>query len=336
MSGMNGTLKILSVLAVTFSLLGMSIADAEARRMGGGRSFGSKSGFGSVFKRSAAKPRSVKQQAAFNKNQGMRQQMASRGGLMGMLGGLAIGGLLGALLFGGAFENINFFDILIFGAIAFLLFKLLSSRRRSQAQPATGFGGGGGGYGGGHGMAFESEPESRAGTQRPRGGVGFDTDVMFGGGKGSSSRGIAPSSGEADATFDDDGPEPAGVRPAGFNERDFLGGAERAYMVLQKGWNDGDLSEIRGLTTDAMFGLIQDQFNESDADLYVEVLKVNAELLDVREINDVQEATVMFDAILREGQDQRPEQVREVWHFTRGANAREPKWYLDGIQQLED
>jgi predicted lipid-binding transport protein (Tim44 family) len=29
------------------------------------------------------------------------------------------------------------------------------------------------------------------------------------------------------------------------------------------------------------------------------------------------------------------EQVREVWHFTKPVNSKQPKWYLDGIQQLE-
>lgn len=39
-----------------------------------------------------------------------------------------------------------------------------------------------------------------------------------------------------------------------------MSGAKGAFEILQKGWNDGDLSEIRGLTTDAMFGQVQDQF----------------------------------------------------------------------------
>jgi len=48
---------------------------------------------------------------------------------MGMLGGLALGGLLGSLFFCGAFENINFMDILVFGGIAFLLYKLFAARK---------------------------------------------------------------------------------------------------------------------------------------------------------------------------------------------------------------
>jgi predicted lipid-binding transport protein (Tim44 family) len=53
---------------------------------------------------------------------------SKRGGLMGLLGGLALGGLLGSLFFGGAFENFNFMDILIFGGIAYLLYKLFAAK----------------------------------------------------------------------------------------------------------------------------------------------------------------------------------------------------------------
>jgi predicted lipid-binding transport protein (Tim44 family) len=82
------------------------------------------------------RPPSAKQQQASQQNQAAKQGLAQRGGLMGMLGGLAIGGLLGALLFGGAFENLNLMDFLIFGGIAFMLYKLLSARSRATPQPA--------------------------------------------------------------------------------------------------------------------------------------------------------------------------------------------------------
>jgi predicted lipid-binding transport protein (Tim44 family) len=39
---------------------------------------------------------------------------------------------------------------------------------------------------------------------------------------------------------------------------------------------------------------------------------------------------------MREERDAKPGQVREVWHFTRSRSSRQPTWFLDGIQQLED
>jgi predicted lipid-binding transport protein (Tim44 family) len=63
---------------------------------------------------------------------------------------------------------------------------------------------------------------------------------------------------------------------------------------------------------------------------------VEAEILEVRDVGSDREVTVLFDAVLRETQEARPAQVREVWHFIRSRNSRQPTWFLDGIQQLED
>jgi predicted lipid-binding transport protein (Tim44 family) len=66
------------------------------------------------------------------------------------------------------------------------------------------------------------------------------------------------------------------------------------------------------------------------------VLKLEAELLEVREVGEQLEAVVMFDGVLREADDDQARQVREVWHFTKARDAKQPTWFLDGIQQLED
>ena len=53
------------------------------------------------------------------------------------MGGLLAGGLLAALFGSGAFEGLQFMDILIFGLLGFIIFKLLRSRRPAQtAAPA--------------------------------------------------------------------------------------------------------------------------------------------------------------------------------------------------------
>ena len=68
---------------------------------------------------------------------------------------------------------------------------------------------------------------------------------------------------------------------------------------------------------------------------------MNAELLEVQAVKGRWEAAVLFDARLREIDEtsessQRPHEVQEVWHFVRQADSNEPKWYLDGIQQMEE
>ena len=112
-------------LSLTFAL------DAHAKRFGGGKSFGS------------APSHQTRQAAPQQRNdaaqqQAGRQQPAAASGAsrwLGPLAGLAAGGLLASMLMGDGFEGIQFMDILIFGLIAFVIFRLIAARRRQQ-QPA--------------------------------------------------------------------------------------------------------------------------------------------------------------------------------------------------------
>lgn len=316
-------------------LIGLSLAlsgvgDAYAKRMGGGKSFGSRPSHSVPYKRSTdmTRPASPTQQQAYQsatqKNQAAREAMARRGGFMGMLGGLALGGLLGALLFGGAFEHLNFLDILVFALIAFMLFKFLARRRTESSEAAAA-----GGYYPGNDGAPSSELGDvyrRQGDSGFAGKPGFDTDLLFG-----KKRGASPSAQTADL------PGESKSVPADFDAAAFLSGAKAAYQIMQKAWDEGDLAELRSLTTDKVFGELQDQLRaRGTAANTTELLKVDVELLEVRDLGMEREVTVLFDVIMRESPEERPAQVREVWHFVRPKHSRQPTWFLDGIQQLED
>jgi len=316
---------------ISFTLVIAFTPDVEAKRFGGSRSFGGKSSYGSPFKRSttskSSATRSASQQQAYNKNQTARQGMSRRGGLMGMLGGLALGGLLGSMFFGGAFENFNFMDILVFGGIAYLLFKLFAAKSSARPQPA---------YSptSNNSQSSQSQykPQAFKSSAQQRS-AGFDTDILF-------NKDKKPSYSAATDSFSaNDEQQDAGfeeyVVPAGFDEADFLAGATGAYKDLQKAWDKRELAEIRGLTTDKVFAEIQQQLQQSSEINHTDVLKVDAELLSIREVGSDLEAVVLFDSIIREDANTQAEQVREVWHFIKSKNSSQPKWYLDGIQQLE-
>lgn len=312
-------MKLLISLAV-MSLVGLSlglapISDADAKRLGGGRSFGGKSLYSSPYQRVTPPRQATRPSAAQQKNEGLRQSLRNRGGLMGMLGGLALGGLLGALFFGGAFENINFLDILVFAGIAFLLYRLLAARRRA-ATPAQ--------VAGGAGAAppMDSHFRDQAPGESPR---GFNTDLLFK--DRPAAGGLTPSAQQPP--------------PQGFDAAQFLEGAKRAYYQLQAAWDSGDLEDIRELSTDAVYREIEAQYRQRHGSSRTEVIQLDAELLEVRDNAGQWEAAVLFDALLREldgpgDKTQTPHQVREVWHFVRDAASTSPKWHLDGIQQLED
>ncbi|MGE0482695.1 MAG: Tim44 domain-containing protein [Gammaproteobacteria bacterium] len=313
---------LLSLFAVVFLGFATVSPDAEARRLGGGGSFGGKSAFSTPYKRAAAPTRTPRQQQAAQQNVAARQGLAQRGGLMGMLGGLAIGGLLGALFFGGAFENLNLLDFLVFGAIAFMLFKLLGARAaRTVPRPA-----GAGGYAG-------TAPNTGGASA---GGSGFDSSEWFRrAGATGGEAGPATSSAStalADAEFDPAGP----AIPADFDAAAFLAGARHAYRDLQQAWDRRDRDTLRALATPSMYRELEERLADLPDDNRTDVLKVEAELLEVIDLDDVFEATVLFDSLLREERGERPQHVREVWHFTRPRDADRPTWFLDGIQQLED
>jgi predicted lipid-binding transport protein (Tim44 family) len=298
------------LVALSLSLGGMS--DADAKRFGGGSSFGGRSSYSAPYKRSAIPPsRSVSQQQASATNQAARQGMANRGGLMGMLGGLTLGGLLGSLFFGGAFENINFMDILVFGGIAYLLYKIFAAKASVNQRPV-------------YDRTAKGYQESQPIQSNP---AGFNTDVLFNKDKKQSAAQIF----QQDADSID-----SVVVPEGFDQQAFLSGAKIAFTTLQKAWDDRDLAEIRGLSTDKVFAEIQGQLIASATENHTDILKLDAKLLEVREIGSELEAVVLFDTIMREDVNAQAEQVREVWHFVKPKISIQPKWLLDGIQQLED
>lgn len=322
--------SIIATLLIGFSLALGGISEAQAKRFGSGGSFGSKSIYSSPYKRSYSQPTrsaSQQQQRTYQQNQAARQKWANRGGLMGLLGGLAIGGLLGAMFFGGAFHGFNFLDLLVLGGIAFLLYKWFAAKAGSARRPA--YHGGNEGYDA-HYRDARDNPAAYSPDEDAKGSVntGFDTDLLFGKDKKAAAGQSAQF--QQDADFD------SADAPAGFNSQAFLDGAKVAFNALQTAWDKRDLAEIRGLTTDKVFAEIQDQLRASDSDNHTEVLNIEAQLLDVREVGAEIEAVVLFDTIMREEAHEQAHQVREVWHFIKPKNSAQPTWFLDGIQQLED
>jgi len=305
------TLSLLATLVLSAATFVFSTTDAEARRLGGGRSFGARPAYSTPYQRVAPRvaSRAVPRTAAAQKNAGLREQFSRRGGLMGLLGGLALGGLLGALFFGGAFEGINFLDVLVFAGIAFLLYKLFASRRRPAVLSGAG--------------PLPPEQPQSSGPSRPTPAARrFDTDLLFGRNQANAHPSTPP-------------------RPAGFDETEFLTGAERAYRMLQEAWDTGDLETLRALTTPHMMAELERQARELPPQGRTEILRLAPELLEVRDEGGQWHAAVLFEADLAETDDHTgrrlpAQRVREVWHFLRPGGTDRPTWYLDGIQQVAD
>ncbi|TBV15751.1 Tim44 domain-containing protein [Stutzerimonas kirkiae] len=123
--------RVLSLFMALSLCVGLTFSiDAEARRMGSGKSFGAAP---SHQTRQAQPQRNDTAAAPATAGRQAAASGASR--WLGPLAGIAAGGLLASMFMGDGFEGIQFLDILIFGLIAFLLFRFLAARR--QQQPAA-------------------------------------------------------------------------------------------------------------------------------------------------------------------------------------------------------
>lgn len=320
---MNRWHSFLMVLLAGIALMAVGPDEAYAKRLGGGKSFGGRPSYSESYRTSPnLAPNSRAPQAvspAPQRNQALRDSFRNRGGLMGILGGLALGGLLGAMLFGGAFEHINLFDLLVLGLAAYLLFRLFSARRRGEWS-ASQAGAGGSAYPTGGNGSHDTIHER--GHRAAAGGARFDTDVLS---RDLGTSGSGSTQGAGAATMRQ--------TPADFDAVAFLTGAKNAYRHLQAAWDEGDLAELRALTTPSVFDELRQQLQQRSGANHTEVLALSATLLDVQQTGSETRASVLLEALLRENADEQPAERREVWHFVRDPSSRQPTWFLDGIQQ---
>jgi predicted lipid-binding transport protein (Tim44 family) len=125
----------LIVLCAAVMVGAFAMEDAEARRLGGARSSGvQRSVPNNPPAATPAKP--AQQQAAPNQQAAPTQAQPQPSGLsrwMPMLGGLALGGLLGYLFAGNGLLGVLLLVLLVVGAV--LLFRTLARRGAPQARP---------------------------------------------------------------------------------------------------------------------------------------------------------------------------------------------------------
>lgn len=318
------------IMLAVFVLLFASVDFAAAKRLGGGGSVGNRQSFSSTRPNTSGTPSSgffssqQQQQARPNPTASSPNRgggLFSRPGVGGMLGGLLVGGLLGSMFFGGGhagaaggYGGPGLLDLVLIGGGLFLLFRFLSARRRQQQQQA----------------AYQSGYQSDPAMERT-----YESQPMReAGSSGWANLGATPSSGPQDTVASQiaDGPQ----IPVGFDTEDFLTGAKTLFNRLQRSWSTRDVNDIAAFSTPAFMEDVRRQAAEDPNPAPTDVLLVDAKLLEVRQQGDMTIASAYFDTLMREDpKADRPEQVREIWHFARHTNVPGDNWRLDAIQQLE-
>lgn len=308
----------ISASLFALAVLLMSIDIAEARRMGGGSSFGSRGSYSKSYNKPTppSKNTTTERQATPNQqaNAAPGGPMSRFGGMGGMLGGLLMGGMLGSLLFGGAGGGFGILEILLLGVAGFMLFRFLRSRRAAQG-----------------GQAARMEPSASADGER----LAYAAAPAGGCAPGASADGwasVRSTSGGPGGSTDIAPP----VMPAGVDEAEFLAGAKALYIRLQASWDSRDLDDIRGFTSPEVFAEISRQADEDPAPGKTDILMLEARVIEASAQGTQTVISVLYDALLREDQtDSGSKQAREVWHVRRDEAAPNSQWILEGIQQLE-
>jgi predicted lipid-binding transport protein (Tim44 family) len=297
--------------------------DAEARRMGGGRSVGRQSNDSSMMQRQTTPPPS--QPAQGQNAQMQRAQPAptptpaaqpnrSRwlGPIAGLAAGLGIAALLSHFGLGEAFAGAmaNFIVIALIAMVAIWLIRKFFGRKRDASAPA---------YAGG---AAGSAPTLNAG------GTGYSQEPRY----------SAPPSGSylepQGNPLNTPRIETAAAVPANFDTDAFLRNAKVYFVRLQEAWDAGNMADIREFTTPEMFAEVKIDLDARGAERnQTDVVQLNAEMLGVEDRGDEYLASVRFSGLIRETIGSAAEPFVEIWNLSKSTKTGEG-WLLAGIQQV--
>lgn len=289
------------ILMLSLVCLGavLSISDAEAKRMGGGRSLGMQRDMSTVRPATPPSQAAPMQQARPTPGTPANPAAAApkrnwMGPLAGLAAGLGLGALLSSMGLSGAMEG--FLNILLIALGAVLLFKLLSKLKRPTPAQET--------------------PLHYAGVGGPN--VGPIPEQMP----------VASQSQSAPQTVTEIAPV-----PADFDQENFLRVAKVNFIRLQAAFDSANLDDLREFTTPELFAEIKLDLQARGAQTQTtDVVTLEATLLDVRTEDARHIATVRFEGLIREESDAAAQPVAELWHLIKPVDGSRG-WTVAGIQQ---
>jgi predicted lipid-binding transport protein (Tim44 family) len=314
-------MKWLSLVLTAFLLF--AGVNAEAARLGGGKSMGKQSG--NVSQREAAPAQSAGNTAA--RPGTAAAPAAPRRPWGAMLGGLAAGlglaWLAHSLGLGEGMGQLLMFALLAFGVM--MAVGYFMRRRRAQASPFAFQGAGN--MGGVESRPYRPENVGNDASARPweQNTAHYDSTPAVGGNSGSMI---------GSALL---GSQTWGV-PSGFDSEGFIKAAKANFITLQAAWDKSDISSLRAMMTDSMLLEIKTQLGErethtGDQTNHTDVQALEARLLGIEELADEYMASVEYTGMIREDAASAPSPFREVWNMTKSKNG--GGWLVAGVQALQ-
>ncbi|MBK1681487.1 Tim44 domain-containing protein [Rhodocyclus tenuis] len=293
--------KFLLVLSVVTLSLGLTITDAEAKRLGGGKSLGMQRE--SATQRAATPPEAPRNATAPAAAPAPAAAGAApKRNWLGPIAGLAAGLGLAALAshFGFGEELANFLMIALLAMAAIFVVRLLM--RRSKPAPAA-------------------EPLRYAGA-----------------GNGGNSVGGIPAAERFDAPLGGSSAAPAAslapAIPADFDAEGFLRIAKLNFVRLQAANDTGNIADLREFLSPELFAETKLEIEErGGAQQQTDVVTLEARLLEVVTEREQHVASVRFTGMIREEADGAAQPFDEVWNLSKPVSG-ERGWSVAGIQQL--
>lgn len=320
-----------AALALTLTLGG---APADAKRLGGGSSFGKQSS--NVTKREAApggaNPAKPAAPAATPAPVAPKKPWGAM--LGGLAAGLGLAWLASSLGLGGAFGQIIMFALL--ALVVMLVIGFIMRKFKGGAAGAQGSAAGQAPFafqGAGNATTpknYSPENVGNDASARPweRSSMAFDANKYDA---------AAPAGGSmiGSALL---GAQSWGV-PAGFDAEGFLKASKANFVTLQDAWDRSDIQNLRAMMTDDMLEQIKTQLADRESHTggvvnKTEVVMLDAQLLGIEELSDVYMASVEFSGMIREDASAGASPFREVWNMTKPRSGGSG-WLVAGVQALQ-
>lgn len=286
--------RLLGIALVVFASMAW-VVDAEARRLGGGKTFGRQS---NVTQREATAPAAAPTQAARPAAAAGATGSRWMGPIAGLAAGLGLVALASWLGFGEELASFMLIALLVVAAV--VAFRLIAARRQA----------------GGPQPAFQGA------------GAGQDNSVRYS--PMNDLRGGSPSAAPAAGAA-----VPAGIPgvPAGFDVEGFLRTAKVQFVRLQAANDAGDLNDLREFTSPEMFAELKLDIDERGASPNrTDVVTLDAELLGIETTATDYLANVRFTGMIREEEGGEAKPFDEAWVLAKPVSG--GGWVLAGIRQL--
>jgi predicted lipid-binding transport protein (Tim44 family) len=320
---------LLLTLLVGAASLALAPTDADARRLGGGGMSGMQRSLPARAPVTATPPKTTPAPAATAAAPATPAPAAAAaprrswlGPIAGLAAGLGIAALMSHLGFGAEFGNIIMMVLLGLVAIVAVRFLLRRFGPSQAASPALATPGG---------LPFSGRTEPWSGAATPPLAPATPSTLPSAGGMlplgaGATSAFASPATATAEPG--------AKTLPADFDTAAFERIAKMIFIRMQAANDAGDLDDLRAFTTPEMFASARLDLQERGSlRQTTDVVRIDAEVLDLEREADRQVVSVRFHGLIREELNGGAQPFDEVWHLVR-PNDGSREWAIAGIQQM--